>query len=470
MKNSYDTQLPAEAQASTSAYKPVFKASCSLNQVFLPPYRGKMLELCGRICAKRCLGAVAFADLYDNGIDIQIVFQRDSNFAAWSFFKTCVSVGDYVGLCGIVAQTQNGTDSVFVAEMSLLTKSVSALPDKYHGVHSSQVKRQTRYLDVLTNRDAYCIFLQRSIIQQKMRNVLIENGYLEMDTPILSTVPCASNARQFQAHHNDLDCPVYLRVSSELALKQLVLSGYTRVFEFCRNFRNEGSDRFHRQEFLNLEIYCAYTDLDQMKLLVKELLTACCGESGILRFDGKALSICDIPTYHVYDLILDRSGIDILELNELEHLKEAMLAKGIVSEDQIFQLGNRNACVNRLVDWLLDAEGLYYLKGYPAELYPLCRVCGEDVRFADMEYLYLGDMCLAQFCGEETDPSRLKRMLEMQAAQSEKQVEADPAFLTAASYGMPPMCGIGISMERLIMLLCGAATIYDTNFFHLNKP
>lgn len=466
-KNRYDSDLELES-GSPESYKWEFLYDCLISEVFGGGTDNCALELAGRIVRKRRLGKLAFAELYGDGSEIQLVFDNNSFPTAWKFFCGSVSVGDIVGVYGKKGKTKNGTDSVWVEKITLLTKAVSSLPDKYHGVKNMQTCRRAAYLDVLANREKYDVFRKRSGIIQGFRSVLLENGYMEVDTPILSTVECASNARQFVAHHNALNAPVYLRVSAEIQLKQMVLCGYGKIFEFCRNFRNEGTDKYHRQEFLNLEIFSAYSTVEEMKALIIRLIKAGVGGDGRLVYGNRCFETDGIPTYDIHGLIYDRLGIDVFAADTLDSLKKVMRDKGITDESGEGSLTNKNACINRMVDLCVEREGFYFLKGYPVELYPLCRT-EEGTSAAGMEYLYFSGMCIAQLCKEETDPKRLRALLDAQAENSDKEVSSDTGFITAASYGLPPMCGIGISMERLIMLFCGAESMYDSNFFHLTK-
>lgn len=467
IKNKYDSDLLFNSDE-PEYFKSSFFCDCSAKDIFQGCEPEQKVEISGRIVRKRIFGKLIFADLYSEGFDVQIVFDKNTNPQAWEFFSKYVSIADIVGVCGKTGKTKNGTDSVWVSKISILTKAILPLPDKYHGVKNVQTCRYAAYLDVLSNREKYNILQRRSQVIQAFRNVLIENRYLEVDTPILSVSECASNARQFVAHHNVLDCPVYLRVSAELQLKQMVLSGYNRVFEFCRNFRNEGTDKYHRQEFMNLEIFSAYSTIAEMKKLVVKLLKSGCDESGIFVYKDRSFCIDNIPTYDIHQMILNCLGIDILAYETLDLLKNVMKQKGLVDATSEKELTNKTACINRLVDICVKYDGFYFLKGYPAELYPLCKT-EDGTCFADMEYLFFNGMCVAQLCKEETNPLRLNEMLVLQAENSNKNVSADESFITAISHGLPPMCGIGLSMERLIMLLCGCDSLYESNFFHLTK-
>lgn len=459
--NSFDTQLPKEKWDYLERYKQDFHATHRLVDVDLSETNVE-LELCGRLIRKRCFKAVAFGDLYEDGRIVQLAISI-SESDTFLFFKSRVKVGDYIGIYGLSGLSNNESPVVFATQMSLLSCAARQIPDKHKGVLNSQTKRHARYLDLIGNPSNYAVFKRRSAIIQSFRSVLLSNGYLEMDTPVLSTEQCGSNARQFQTHHNDLDCTVYLRVSAELALKQLVMSGFGRVFEFCRNFRNEGTDKFHRQEFLNLELFCTYSSLPELKELTIEMINSC------LQEDQLAVTTNSIPTYNVYDLILENYNIDILNYESLEHLKELMLRNGVITAQEIDELVNANACVNRMVGKLVKQQGFHFLRSYPAELYPLCRSCSAEPRIAEMEYLNYGHLNVAQFCAEESDPVRLSHTLEQQASVSWKKNDVDNTFLHAISYGLPPMAGVGISMERMIMILNNKDSMYDVNFFHLTR-
>ena len=461
--NRYDTQLREEEWKNISAYKNDFHATVRLNVLDLKDAKDDVLEVCGRVLRKRRFAGVVFADIFESGCTVQITCMKSKDPAAYKYVSRYINAGDYIGVCGRAGLTKSGNETIYASEVSLLTRAMNPLPDKYLGVQNSQTLKQARYLDIIGDEEEYKIYIRRSRIIQLFREYLLDRGFIEMDTPVLSTFPSGSNARQFEAHHIALGCPVYMQVTAELNLKQMVLCGYDKVFEFCRCFRNEGGDRLHRQEFLNLEIYSAYMTVEELKKLVQEMYI-----TAFLEFFPQQ-GLPEIPTVDVHNALLNEFGIDICSCTELSEMKTEMLKRNIITEGELPAITNINAYINRMLRQVVKQEGFYYLKSYPAKLHPLSRVRSDDERFADMEYLYYKNFNIAQFCGEETDPVRLEDGLKYQSEIGWKKQLPDREFIRAVRTGLPPMCGVGISMERMIMILCGKDSMYETNFFHLFK-
>lgn len=430
-----------------------------------------LVQTAGRLVRLRRMGKVVFGDLYAADGKIQIISQQLKHDAAWNTLRK-LRVGDYARVIGKTILSDTGTPSILAEKVEVVSRAVSAIPDKFHGVRDKNTLRRQRYLDIIGNPNAASIIYIRSQIIDAVRNFLKNNGYLEVDTPILSTEECASDARQFSCKCNASGEDVFLRVSAELELKQMVIAGFEHIFEFCRNFRNEGVDHLHRQEFLNLELFSSYESMEDMRRLVGNILRTSfevCEQNTDFtdkNYSGIFEDLSCIPVYHVTELIWSNFAIN---------LKESMTLDKLIAETEIainLQKGelcgaSRQICLNRLIRHIIKDKGFYYLTGYPAELYPLYAVDETDPKLAQMNYLMYGGMDIAQICCEETNLLREKEALQAQVKSSKKDVEPSKRFLTALGYGMPPTVGIGISMERLFMLVMGFDSMYDSNFFNL---
>jgi lysyl-tRNA synthetase, class II len=408
--------------------------------------RTQPVAVAGRLMVRRGMGGMAFADLQDGAGRIQLVARRDQlGEPAHDLFLE-LDPGDLVGAAGPVFRTRRGEVSVDVQSFELLSKSLRPLPEKWHGLKDVETRYRQRYLDLIANPEARDVFVARSRTISGLRRLLESRGFLEVENPVLQEVPGGGHARPFRTHHNALDRELYLRIALELHLKRLVVGGIERVFEIGRVFRNEGLSPRHNPEFTMLECYQAYADYRDMMELTEALVAAAAERAGVplrLSYQGEELSF--EPPFRrarMADLVKEQCGVEAagVELNELfeERVQPAL----------------------RQPTFVLD---------YPVEVSPLARRRDDDPRFVERFELIAAGRELANAFTELTDPvDQRERFLAQAAAREAGEVEAHPFdedYLRALEYGMPPTGGLGIGVDRLVMLLTDQPSIRDVILF-----
>lgn len=429
------------------------------------------VTLAGRIMTKRGKGKVGFTHIQDASEQIQLYVRKDEvGEEAYQVFKS-VDIGDIVGVTGIVFKTNVGELSIQAKEFVLLTKALRPLPDKYHGLQDIELRYRKRYLDLITNEESRNVFVTRSKIISTMRHYLDEQGFLEVETPMLHTIPGGATARPFQTHHNALDIELYMRIAIELHLKRLIVGGMEKVYEIGRVFRNEGISTRHNPEFTMIELYEAYADYqDIMELtenliahIAKEVLgktTITYGEHEVdLEPKWKRLHMVDaIKEYVGVDFWRDISDEEARNLAK-EHniaITDAMTYGHIVNE--FFE--------QKIEDQLIQPTFIY---GHPVEISPLAKKNKEDDRFTDRFELFIVGREHANAFSELNDPIDQRARFESQVAEREAGNDEahlmDEDFLEALEYGMPPTGGLGIGIDRLVMLLTNAPSIRDVLLF-----
>ena len=429
------------------------------------------VSVAGRIIAYRSHGKSAFADLRDESGKIQLWLNKktlgDEAFDALGD----LDIGDFIGVHGGVKRTRKGEITVFVDEYEILTKSLRALPEKYHGLTDVETRYRQRYLDMIANPEVLETFRRRIKMIASMRTWLIGNGFLEVETPMLHAIPGGATARPFITHHNTYDCDLYLRVAPELYLKRLIVGGFDRVFEINRNFRNEGVDTRHNPEFTMMELYVAYQDYFGLMDQTEEMLRAVIeGTTGGLVFNYQGESIdASAPWKRIplFEAIREYAGVDLEQTRDRDEAAE--LAKGVgLSIDETMGYGKivDEALSERVQPNLVQPTFLY---DYPIELSPLAKKKRDNPALTERFQVFIGCLELGNAFSELNDPIDQRERFEAQLALREKGDDEaqrlDEDFLTALEVGMPPTAGLGVGIDRLAMLLTDSASIRDVILF-----
>ena len=434
------------------------------------------VSVAGRIMSKRIMGKAGFAHLQDGSGSIQLYVSRDSlgeeNYAA---FKS-MDIGDIVGVKGYVFTTRTGEISVHAQSVTLLSKSLQVLPEKYHGLKDTDARYRQRYVDLIVNPEVRDVFVKRSRIISEIRRVLDDRGFLEVETPVLHTIAGGANARPFITHHNTLDIDMYLRIALELHLKRLIVGGFERVYEIGRVFRNEGMDTRHNPEFTLLELYQAYTDFNGMMDLTEELIRTVAKNvlgTAQITYGGVAIDL-DKPfeRLSMKDAVKKYSGVDFDTLADLEAARAAAKAHGIAYEERhekgdILNLFFEEYCEEKLIQPT-------FITGHPVEISPLAKRIPGNEAYTERFELFIVGREHANAFSELNDPidqrARFEAQAALKAAGDDEACDVDEDFLCALEYGMPPTGGLGIGVDRLVMLLTDTASIRDCLLFPTMKP
>ncbi len=446
------------------------------------------VRLAGRIMGRRIMGKASFVELADSTGRIQIYITRDSlsegeNTDLYNIvFKKCLDIGDFIGIEGYVFKTQTGEVSVHAESLTVLSKSLRPLPivkekdgKVFDGFTDPEQRYRRRYVDLLVNDEVRGIFIKRNKIFNSMRNFFNEHGYLEVETPVLQSIPGGASARPFITHHNALDIPLYLRIANELYLKRLIVGGFEGVYEFSKNFRNEGMDRTHNPEFTCMEIYVAYKDYNWLMNITEEMISRIALEvlgTTEVTVGGKEISFRPpFKRISILDAIKEHTGIDISGMNE-DQLREVCRKLDIEVTPSMGK--------GKLIDEIFGekCEGKYiqptFITDYPKEMSPLTKEHRSNPELTERFELMVNGKELANAYSELNDPIDQRKRFEDQLALSEKGDDEamfiDQDFLRALEYGMPPTAGLGIGMDRLVMLLTGQESIQEVLFFPQMKP
>ncbi|MCL1862653.1 MAG: lysine--tRNA ligase [Defluviitaleaceae bacterium] len=439
-------------------------------------YEGKPVGIAGRIMTKRVMGKASFIDIQDRDGRIQSYVARDAiGEEDYSRFKQ-FDIGDIVGVQGTVFRTQKGEDSVKATEVTLLAKALQPLPEKFHGLRDTDARYRQRYVDLIVNPEVKETFIKRTQIIKEIRAFLDNRGYLEVDTPVLQTIPSGAAARPFETFHNTLDMQMYLRIALELPLKRLIVGGLERVYELSKVFRNEGISIRHNPEFVMLELYEAYTDYHGMMELAESLIKTVCekinGTAKITYGDFEIDLGKPFLRLTMVDAVKQYAGVDFSDIKTLEAAREVAKTHHVKFEPHhgkgdILSLFFEEFAEKHLIQptFLLD---------YPVEISPLTKRIPGNPDYTERFELFIAGREMANAYSELNDPidqrARFKHQEELRKAGDDEANMTDEDFLTAVEYGMPPTGGMGIGIERLIMLLTNAASIRDVIFFPTMKP
>ena len=438
---------------------------------------GKDVTIAGRIMSKRIMGKASFCHIQDATGQIQsYVSINDLGEESYKQFKED-DIGDIIGITGFVFKTKTGEISIHAKEVTLLTKSLRPLPEKFHGLKDTDLRYRQRYVDLIVNPEVKETFEKRTKIIKEMRRILDEKGYMEVETPILQTIAGGASAKPFITHHNSLDIDMYLRVAPELYLKRLIVGGFDKVYEIGRNFRNEGMDIKHNPEFTNMELYAAYENMEDMMAITEELIsTIAKNVLGTTKITYQGVDIDLTPSWRrvtMIDIVKEKTGVDFNEIETDEQAQEAARKTGIEIDPIKPTRGDILAqFFDEKVEETLIQPTIVY--NYPIENSPLAKKVPEDPRMTQRFELFIGGREYANAFSELNDPiDQYERFLAQVKAREAGDEEAnmmDTDFVNALEYGLPPTGGLGIGLDRLIMLLTDQASIRDILLFPTMKP
>jgi lysyl-tRNA synthetase class 2 len=428
------------------------------------------VTIAGRLMALRGHGKAAFADIEDLSGRMQIYIKSNKiGEKAFNIFSK-IDIGDILGVSGLIFKTRTGEVTVFVEEFTLLCKSVRSLPEKWHGLKDVEIRYRKRYLDLIVNPLVREIFIKRSKVVRSIRNFLDNRGFLEVQTPIMQPIPGGATARPFITHHNTLHRDLYLRIATELYLKRLLVGGLEKVYELGCDFRNEGISTKHNPEFTMLELYEAYGDYHSMMVITEELVTYVIKNVlGDLEVGYQGNKINFTPPWKrisMYKVIEEVSGININKISEKDFDK-------IVKEHDLNIKGkiNRDKITNELFEKYVESTLIQptFIYDYPLEISPLSKQKRDNPKLVERFELFVNSMELANAFTELNDPAEQKRRFEEQVAKRKAgDMEShfmDEDYIEALEYGMPPTGGLGIGIDRLVMLLTNSESIKEVILF-----
>ncbi len=444
----------------------------------------KQVVIAGRMMSQRVMGKASFAEIQDSTGRIQVYFNRDEICPSEDktlyneVFKKLLDLGDFIGIKGYVFKTQVGEISVHVQEFTLLSKSLKPLPvakiDEEGKVHDAftdpELRYRQRYVDLIVNPHVKETFIKRTKTMNSMRQFFNDKGYMEVETPILQPIPGGAAARPFMTHHNALDMPLYLRVANELYLKRLIVGGFEGVYEFAKDFRNEGMDRTHNPEFTVMEIYVAYKDynwmMDFTEQMIEKVAMDVCGQTNIAVGDKQIELKAPYARVTMRDSIIHFTGFDIEGKTEKE-LAEAAKSMGIEVDESM----GKGKLIDEIFGEKCEANYIQptFITDYPVEMSPLCKKHRDNPALTERFELMINGKEVANAYTELNDPIDQRERFEEQMKLSEKGDDEamfiDQDFLRALEYGMPPTSGMGIGIDRLVMLLTNNSSIQEVLFF-----
>ena len=440
-------------------------------------YEGKDVSVAGRIMAKRIMGKASFCTIQDSKGKIQsYVSINDLGEESYKAFKT-FDIGDIIGLKGFVFKTKTEEISIHAKEVTLLTKSLRDLPEKFHGLKDVDLRYRQRYVDLIVNPEVKETFLLRSKILKEIKKFLDEQNYLEVDTPILNTIAGGATARPFITHHNTLDIDMYLRIANELYLKRLIVGGFDRVYEMGRMFRNEGMDIKHNPEYTGMELYAAYQDYNDMMNITENLIRTVSNNvlgTAKINYQGTDIDL-ESPWKRItmIDSIKEVTGVDFNTIETDEEAIKIAKEKGIEMEES---KKTRGYIINSFFEEFVEETLVQptFIYDYPVEVSPLTKRKPSDKRLVERFEVFIGGREYGNAYSELNDPidqkGRFLEQLKQREAGDEEANMMDDDFVTALEYGMPPTGGLGIGIDRLVMLLTNSASIRDVILFPTMKP
>ena len=438
-------------------------------------FEGKQVCIAGRLISKRIMGKASFAHLLDETGKIQLYVQINSlGEESYKLFKT-YDVGDVIGVVGEVFQTHSGEISIRASEFTLLAKSLSPLPEKWHGLKDVDTRYRQRYLDLIVNPQVRRTFEIRSAIISSFRNILDSKGFMEVETPILQTSAGGATARPFITHHNTLDIDMYLRIATELHLKRLIVGGFTKVYEIGRIFRNEGMDTRHNPEFTTIELYQAYSDYQDMMDITEELIRESAKRilgTTKLTYQGQEIDLSNFRRITMVDAVKEYAGIDFNEFKTGEEAVQALKNAGISFQGKpTWGEALSAAFEEKVEDQLIQPT---FVLDHPIEVSPLAKKRKDDPRLTYRFELFMIGSEFANAFSELNDPLDQRERFMQQAikrARGDEEAQMmDEDFVEALEIGMPPTGGMGLGMDRLTMLFTDSSTIRDVILFPTMKP
>lgn len=439
------------------------------------------VRVAGRVVGLRYFGKLAFGHLFDQSGKMQFAAQKALLGDQFAQLKKLVDIGDFIGIEGEIITTKTGEKSIDIRSWTFLSKALRPMPEKFHGLTDPELRLRRRYLDLIMSPEVMDRFKMRTRIIRTIREYLDGNGFLEIDTPVLTNKASGALARPFVTHNNALDIDVYLRIAPETYLKRAIAGGFERVYEFARSFRNEGVDASHLPDFTLLEYYAAYWNyVDNMNFtekLMKHLLETTVGGLEIT-YEGKPISFAgEWPRISFRDLLLRDCGIDIDQCPTREELLDQITQKGIeFSDDVDVRKMGRGTLIDTLYKKVSRPSLIdpIFITGHPIDLSPLARKNDENPRVVDRFQLVVNGWEVVNAYSELVDPldqaQRFAQQAEARAAGDEETMDVDQDFLMCMEYGMPPISGWGMGVDRVIALLTNAQTLRDVVLFPLLRP
>lgn len=459
-------------------YKEKYERSCTITEA--REKVGQKVKIAGRMVARRIMGKFGFCQVRDIYDKIQVsVGRNEFSEEDYNFYKKMIDIGDFIGVEGEVYETQTGEVTVKAEKIELLSKTLRPLPEKFHGVVDQEIKYRQRYLDLISNEDSRKIFIARSKVVSFIRRYLEDNGFIEVETPILQTAVSGASAKPFFTHHNALDLQCNLRIATECYLKQCIGAGIDRVFELGKDFRNEGMDPSHLQEFTQVEWYASYWNFEDNLKFFKDffvkMMKECLGTTKVsyqgneIEFEGEWQKI------NYVERMRELLGCDFLAIDDLDEFKKLVVSRGL------FSFGELEECksVRTLIDYIYKRKiraGILnptVIYNYPAVLMPLARINDKDDRIIDAFQIVMGGAELVKCYSELVNPFTQRKTLEDQlkekAAGDEETMDVDEDFLLAMEHGMPPISGLGFGIDRFLQFVFDCPNIRDVVLFPMMK-
>jgi lysyl-tRNA synthetase class 2 len=434
------------------------------------------VSIAGRIMAKRNMGKATFVHIQDVSEKIQAYVRINEVGTEQYELFIHFDIGDIIGVAGKVFKTQKGEISVWADAVTLLSKSLRPLPEKWHGLKDVELRYRQRYVDLIVNPEVRKVFVTRSRIVRTMRNYLDNLGFLEVETPMMHPIPGGATARPFITHHNTLDMDLYLRIAPELYLKRLLVGGLEQVYEINRSFRNEGISTKHNPEFTMLELYQAYADYEDMMNLTENMIAAVAQEVlGTTKFEYQGQSIDLTPPWTritMLDAVKKYTGVDFASIDSDEKARNSAAKLGIKIEAK----ATRGNIINEVFEKFVEPKLIQpsFITDYPIELSPLAKRKSEDPAYTCRFELFIYAREMANAFSELNDPidqeQRFRNQVEQRTAGDDEAHRMDEDYINALEYGMPPAGGLGIGIDRLVMLLTNSSSIRDVLLFPQMKP
>ena len=439
-------------------------------------WEGKEVSIAGRLMSRRIMGKASFSHVRDGKGDIQIyVTRQDVGEDTYLAYKKDYDIGDIVGVRGFVFQTKTGEVSIHATHLEMLSKALLPLPEKYNGLTNPDLKYRMRHTDLIMNEEVRTTFARRSQILREIRAYLDGHGFMEVETPVLLTLEIGADARPFKTHHNALDIDMYLRIETELYLKRLIVGGFERVYEVGRIFRNEGMDSSHNPEFTTIEMYQAYVDyaymMDFIEGLYRTVAEKVCGTLQI-SYQGNTIDLSHWERLTMTEAVRKYSGVDFSQLTSDEEARAVAREHGVELEKGKDSKGHILAAFfdAYVEDKLIQPTFIY---DYPVEISPLAKRKPTDPTMTERFEYFINGMEMGNAFSELNDPIDQRTRMEEQAAKKRAQganAQVDEDFLDALEHGMPPTGGLGMGVDRFVMLLTDSASIRDVLLFPTMKP
>ncbi|MCI5725666.1 MULTISPECIES: lysine--tRNA ligase [Fusobacterium] len=442
------------------------------------PEENLKFKTAGRLMSLRGKGKVYFAHIEDQSGKIQIYIKKDElGEEAFDKIVKMLNVGDIIGVEGELFITHTEELTLRVSKIELLTKNVRSLPEKYHGLTDVEIRYRKRYLDLIMNKEVRDTFIKRTKIIKIIKQYLDDRGFLEVETPMMHPIVGGAAARPFVTHHNTLDIDLYMRIAPELYLKKLIVGGFDKVYDLNKCFRNEGMSTRHNPEFTTIELYQAYADFNDMMDLTENLITTVAKEiqgTTDITFDGVDLKLENFARVHMVDLIKDVTGVDFWQQMTFEEAKKLAKEHHVEVPEHMNSVGH---IINQFFEEKCEERVVQptFVYGHPVEISPLAKRNADDPRFTDRFELFINKREYANAFSELNDPADQRGRFEAQVEEAlrgndEATPVIDEDFVESLEYGLPPTGGLGIGIDRLVMLITGAPSIRDVILFPQMKP